>query len=83
MTKSKSIPINEIDLILSDLNFGKIDGDDAKAQIMSLLQEARIEETKLWYDVWGKGEEQIGDGTWEDFYEWRMSELKHLKAGGE
>ena len=36
---------------------------------------ARIEETTLWYKEWGNGKDRIGDGSWEDYYEYRLSHL--------
>lgn len=44
--------------------------------IKQLIVQARIEETNLWYHKWGYGDEQIGDGSWEDFYEHRIAQLK-------
>lgn len=43
------------------------------------VNQARIEETKLWYNEWGKGSETIGDGSWEDYYEYRLKELRRNK----
>ena len=50
--------------------------NEEQKHIASAVALARIEETKLWYNDWGNGKEQIGDGSWEDFYEWRIAKLK-------
>lgn len=44
--------------------------------VRELIKEARIAETKLWYNEWGNGQEQIGDGSWEDYYESRLAALQ-------
>lgn len=49
---------------------------DLEALITEQVRLGRIAESKLWYDEWGNGEEQIGDGSWEDFYEHRLAQLK-------
>lgn len=49
---------------------------EAKQAIQNLINEARIDETTLWYEEWGKGKEDIGDGSWEDYYEYRVRTLK-------
>lgn len=50
--------------------------DEIKALIADQVKEARIKETKLWYNEWGNGKKQIGDGSWEDYYEHRIAGLK-------
>ena len=53
---------------------------DAKQTIISQIEieklRARIEETTLWYKEWGYGKDRIGDGSWEDYFEYRTTTLQ-------
>jgi hypothetical protein len=53
-----------------------VEMDEYIQPILNLITEARIAELELWYNEWGYGEEQIGDGSWEDFRDYRMKQLK-------
>ena len=44
------------------------------------VAKARIEETSLWYNEWGNGTDEIGDGSWEDYYAHRIQTLNGVKS---
>ena len=47
--------------------------------ISDQVAKARIEETSLWYNEWGNGTDEIGDGSWEDYYAHRIQTLNGVK----
>jgi len=49
------------------------------ALIANQVTKARLYETSLWYNEWGNGKEQIGDGSWEDYYAHRIQTLNGVK----
>jgi hypothetical protein len=62
---------------------GNYEYSEAKQTIISQMEKeieieklrARIEETTLWCKEWGNGKDVIGDGSWEDYYEHRVTHL--------
>jgi len=40
------------------------------------VKEARIDEVRKFRDDWGYSEEQIGDGSWEDYASYRINRLE-------
>ena len=86
MTDNTEPTIDDIEQEITNIfitidNYGT--DEEARVDIRKLISDqvakARIEETSLWYNEWGNGTDEIGDGSWEDYYAHRIQTLNGVK----
>ena len=87
MTDNTEPTIDDIEQEITNIfitidNYGT--DEEARVDIRKLISDqvakARIEETSLWYNEWGNGTDEIGDGSWEDYYAHRIQTLNGVKS---
>lgn len=79
--------MSQLDQIREDIHVLSGGMDDMTELVMEKIEqwglEQRIDEVRKFVKDWGEADEHVGDGSWEDYTEYRIAELKALRASQE